>query len=380
MKIKIFFLISAMNALSYSGYEECCDCWEECFGKKKEIEESEENGKKKNHENGKKDENEKSEKDDNENGNEIKNDNNPEYFVNKHWLNKKKEQGNFFLKLFNKEEDKKYKSKDIEIELKEKEGKTEINISDKKNDLKTDTHKWALFEIKYKEEEEAEDKFVYLYCNDIESEEDDGIFNNMEKFSSISVLACDTSNVKNMGWMFYWCSNLENLNLSNLDTRDVTNMHCMFSNCHNLKNIKFPDKINTSSVTDMSCMFVNCSKLGDLDLSNFDTSNVEVMSNMFFGCQNLKKIKFPDNFNTSNVTDIACMFFNCSSLETLDLSTFNTSRVKDMRFMFNNCNSLNKVTVSNLETKDKIFKELVGKEKGWEESQDNGKFILEKLN
>ena len=70
MKIKIFFLISAMNALSYSGYgdccENCCNCWEECFGKKKEIEESEENGKKKNHENGKKDENEKSEEDENE--------------------------------------------------------------------------------------------------------------------------------------------------------------------------------------------------------------------------------------------------------------------------------------------------------------------------
>ena len=62
MKIKIFFLISAMNALSYSGYGDCCgDCWEECFGK--ENGKSGGNGKKKNHENGKKDENEKSEED-----------------------------------------------------------------------------------------------------------------------------------------------------------------------------------------------------------------------------------------------------------------------------------------------------------------------------
>jgi len=68
MKIKIFFLISAMNALSYSGYGDCCgdcwDCWEECFGK--ENGKSEGNGKKKNHENGKKDENEKSEENENE--------------------------------------------------------------------------------------------------------------------------------------------------------------------------------------------------------------------------------------------------------------------------------------------------------------------------
>jgi len=51
-----------------------------------------------------------------------------------------------------------------------------------------------------------------------------------------------------------------------------------------------------------------------------------------------------------------------------------------MGFMFNNCNSLSKVTVSNLETKDKIFKELEETGKGWKESEDNGKFILEKLN
>ena len=77
---------------------------------------------------------------------------------------------------------------------------------------------------------------------------------------------------------------------------------------------------------------------------------------------------------------MACMFFKCSKLENLNLSNFDTSMVIDMRSMFNNCNSLNKVTVSNLETKDKIFKELEEAGKGWKESEDNGKFILEKLN
>ena len=262
MKIKIFFLISAMNALSYLCFGNCCknccgDCWKKSFGKedenkKEKIEEQifleEEKGQE-----------------------ESKN------FVNKNWLEKKKPN----LKLYKKTE--LGGNEKIKV-TKYKNGEIKVENFKPENDTKnpeTNTHKWALFEIKYKEEEEKEDKFVYLYCSDIESKENDEIFNNMEKFSSISVLACDTSNVKNIGWMFYWCSNLENLNLSNLDTRDVTNMHCMFSNCHNLKNIKFPDKINTSSVTDMSCMFVNCSKLGDLDLSNFDTSNVEVMSNMF---------------------------------------------------------------------------------------------------
>ena len=34
------------------------------------------------------------------------------------------------------------------------------------------------------------------------------------------------------------------------------------------------------------------------------------------------------------------MFYNCSSLESLELSTFNTSNVNEMQFMFYNCTSL----------------------------------------
>ena len=35
----------------------------------------------------------------------------------------------------------------------------------------------------------------------------------------------------------------------------------------------------------MECMFYECIQLTELDLSSFDTSNVEEMRLMFFGCQ-----------------------------------------------------------------------------------------------
>ena len=47
---------------------------------------------------------------------------------------------------------------------------------------------------------------------------------------------------------------------------------------------------NTSNVTNMYNMFYECSKLTSLDLSNFDTSKVTDMSDMFNGCAALKKI------------------------------------------------------------------------------------------
>ena len=62
---------------------------------------------------------------------------------------------------------------------------------------------------------------------------------------------------------------------------------------------------DTSNVNDMNNMFYNCSLLNSLDLSNFDTSNVNNIKYMFYGCQNLKYI----NFSISNSNAKRLIFF-----------------------------------------------------------------------
>ncbi len=52
----------------------------------------------------------------------------------------------------------------------------------------------------------------------------------------------------------------------------------------------------------------------NLDLSNFDTSNVTNMIGMFNNCNNLKTIITSDNFKTNNVTSSGDMFTDCTSL------------------------------------------------------------------
>ena len=74
--------------------------------------------------------------------------------------------------------------------------------------------------------------------------------------------------------MFYECSLMEELNLSNFDASNVTDMGFMFNNCHKLKEIKGINNFNTSKVTNMRTMFQQCNELGYLDLTNFDTHNV----------------------------------------------------------------------------------------------------------
>ncbi|MBQ1675955.1 MAG: BspA family leucine-rich repeat surface protein, partial [Bacteroidaceae bacterium] len=56
-----------------------------------------------------------------------------------------------------------------------------------------------------------------------------------------------------------------------------------FSGLVNLKEIKGLKNLNTSETTDMNSMFERCMSLTSLDLSHFDTNNVEDMSRMFEG-------------------------------------------------------------------------------------------------
>ena len=132
------------------------------------------------------------------------------------------------------------------------------------------TKKWALFEIIYKEEKEEVEETVYLYCSDIESSENYGIFEFCKQHISISVIACGTSGVTNMSGMFYECKSLKELDLSKFDTKKVTNMAFMFS---------------------------RCSSLTELNLSKFNTKYVTYMSSMFYDCDSLQTVTFNNNLN-----------------------------------------------------------------------------------
>ena len=110
-----------------------------------------------------------------------------------------------------------------------------------------------------------------------------------------------------------------------------------------IKKIKYKFK---KSLTKTNHMFFGCSSLINLDLSNFYSKDVENMSCMFYECSGLKSLKL-NNFNTVNVEDMSSMFSNCSSLISLDLNNFNTGNVKNMSCMFYNCSSLISLYLNN---------------------------------
>ncbi len=57
-----------------------------------------------------------------------------------------------------------------------------------------------------------------------------------------------------------------------------------------------------------------------------------ISSKMFKNCRNLTEINFK-NIDTSAVVDMSQMFYAMDSIKTLDLSSFNTSNVEDVSRM-----------------------------------------------
>ena len=138
------------------------------------------------------------------------------------------------------------------------------------------------------------------------------------------------------------------LDLSNFDTSQVTNMKEMFDGMRNLTTLDLSN-FDTSQVTNMSWMFANMRSLTTLNLSNFDTSNVKLMYSMFRGMSSLISLDL-SSFDTSKVRDMQNMFSGISSLTSLDLSNFDTSNVTSMYYMFANMSNLTTMDLSNFDT------------------------------
>ena len=174
------------------------------------------------------------------------------------------------------------------------------------------------------------------------------MFYGMSNLTTLNVSHFDTSKVTDMSLMFHGMRSLTALNLSNFDTSKVTNMGNMFYGTSNLTTLNVSN-FDTSEVTNMGLMFYGMSNLTTLDLSNFDTSKVTNMGNMFYGMTNLTSLNL-SSFNTSKVTDMGFMFYGIPNLTSLDLSNFDTSKTTKMSFMFYGMRNLTALNLSSFNT------------------------------
>ena len=166
------------------------------------------------------------------------------------------------------------------------------------------------------------------------NEDCDRMFYDCSSLTSIDVSNFDTSKVTTMYKMFNYCEKLTSIDVSNFNTSKVTNMWGMFSECYSLTSIKGLENFNTSQVTSMNNMFSSCRSLTSLDASNFDTSQVTIMYYMFNSCRLLTSIKGLENFDTSKVTNMNNMFNSCGKLS--GEITISNPNITEYSYMFTN--------------------------------------------
>ena len=174
------------------------------------------------------------------------------------------------------------------------------------------------------------------------------LFIGNNKYNNITLIWKDKFNTTE--FLFDSLTGIIEIDLSNFDTSEVTSMYGMFSYCNNLQYINFAN-INTSSVSNMNQMFAGCNSLLSLDLSNFDTSKVKEMSFMFYGCRLLPSIDL-SNFRTPNLRKMNSIFSGCYSLKSIDLTSFDTTKVYTLELAFYECLKLTSINLKNFDVEN----------------------------
>ena len=137
-------------------------------------------------------------------------------------------------------------------------------------------------------------------------------------------------NVSTCSFMFVDI-NVQEIDLTEFDTTNVVNMDYMFLKA----NLGDRLKVNSSTNTQANG--------ADRNILTLNTEGVTSMSGMFKDC----KVKHLDlsSLRTHNVTDFSDMFYNCDSLIDLNVDGFDTSNAEDFNGMFHGCHKLTQLNV-----------------------------------
>ena len=159
--------------------------------------------------------------------------------------------------------------------------------------------------------------------------------NNLKSVTNLNVkpITCDA--------MFSGCTNLENIDFTQMDLSEVVEIRNMFAGCRSLKSLDL-SLFDASKIIDWTNVIDGCSSLTELDATVF-TQNNKILS--FSGCSGLTHIHGLELYRGTGITTFRQVFAGCASLTEVDLSNWDNSEVYDMWRLFENCKSLTKITM-----------------------------------
>ena len=134
---------------------------------------------------------------------------------------------------------------------------------------------------------------------------------------TINFISFDLENVhptSTAHWFDGFTEATEVYHMKLLQTDEVTDMSYMFAGCTKLDNLQGFEYLKTGKVQSMKGMFQNCQSVKELDVRNFDMSNVKDAGSMFAGCKSLETIACENDWSAFSFDDTD-MFEGCTSLQ-----------------------------------------------------------------
>jgi hypothetical protein len=184
------------------------------------------------------------------------------------------------------------------------------------------------------------------------------IMNSMFRdFTTLSAITLNTDSCVFMNYIFYGCSALATIDLSNtenvvdfafaffgtaittisIDTVNAQTLEQSFANCIELESITFTTLANCIN---FKGIFYNCVSLVT---TGIDISTAEDIRQMYFGCQSIVEI---EEFTPTLADSLSGVFQNCTALASIPVD-IDCTAVTDINNAFNGCSSLLAVSLIN---------------------------------
>ena len=144
-------------------------------------------------------------------------------------------------------------------------------------------------------------------------------FIDIEESDSEIKLEWNNISDNSLGGIFYKCTEITEIDMTNFDTSLVTDMSEMFSMCYSLNSINV-ENLNTAKVETFRYMFYNCTNLTSINLESFTNPSATSLYRMFYRCINLEYINIK-NFEEKKNTNINGMFYNIAINAVICLSS-----------------------------------------------------------
>lgn len=150
-----------------------------------------------------------------------------------------------------------------------------------------------------------------------------------KEITSLEVIKSNTTDVESLSWFCRNCSDLINVDITNLITNHKMDLCGMFENCNNLKSVTLPSDENKLKTDSINNMFTDCKNLENVNFEDLDLTNTKKLTRCFTNCHKLKKVKFP-KIKITKDTEVSYKGKNgktCGILADCDIEELDISQV-----------------------------------------------------